>query len=159
MEWISINSGAPDMRRYHLVKDQGIQMVLKYNLLQQSIRISCGGRHQVFFMESASNWNNRMLFKNVYGIEVGKFTFSNRHHSGRIEIEQVSLQCKVMEKDRLTVSLYETNKQQPVMSCHLPEGIKEQTVQIDNLERACLFLGLCVYCSLFFNNPTAQYQF
>jgi hypothetical protein len=137
-------------------------MTLKYNLLQQSIRISCGGRHQVFFMESASNWNNRMLFKNVYGIEVGKFTFSNRHNSGHIEVEQVSLQCQVMEKDRSTVTLYEKSKKskpQRVMTCHLPEGIKEQSVQIDNLERACLFLGLCVYCSLFFNNPTAQYQF
>ena len=138
--------------------DDAIQMVLKYNLLQQSIRISCRGRHQVFFMESGSNWNNRMVFKNVYGVEVGKFTFSNRQQTGRIEVEQVSLQTKVIEKDRSSVTLFGKDRQ-PLIVCFLPEGIKEQPVQIDNLEKACLFLGLCVYCSLFFNNPTAQYQF
>lgn len=159
MEWINIVTGDPGLKKYHLVKDGVVQMVLKYHLLQQSVRISHKGKHEVFFMESTGNRNNRMVFKNVYGIEVGRFSYANRNHSGRIHLEQIELQYTVIDKARSSVVLYKQSKQQPLVVCHLPQDSRRQPVQIDNLERACLFTGLCWYCSLFFNNTTAQYQF
>jgi hypothetical protein len=145
MEWISINTVDPEMKKYHLFKDDDVQVVLKYNLLQQSIRMSGRGKQQVFFMESGSMWNNRMVFKNAYGIEVGRFLFNNRTHAGRIQIEGTALQIAMVENDSISVILYEHDKHNPLLECRLPEGRKEQTVPIDNLERACLFLGLCWY--------------
>jgi hypothetical protein len=145
MEWISINTVDPEMKKYHLLREDDVQVVLKYNFLQQSIRMSGRGKQQVFFMESGSAWNNRMVFKSVYGIEVGRFIFSNRGHSGRIQIEDTALQFSIVEGDVLSVILYEQDKHKPLLVCRLPEGGKEQPVPIDNLERACLFLGLCWY--------------
>ena len=159
MEWMSINTGDPDKRTYHLVEDGRTQLVLKYNMLQQSIRLSGHDRHQVYYMESVNRWNTRMLFRNVYGVEVGRCSYSNRQGHGRIAIEPVSLQFALVEKARSSVILYKHDRNKPFMVCDMPEVHKQQPVQLDNLERICMLLGLGWYCSLFFNNTTAQYQF
>jgi len=142
MEWISINTIDPEMKKYHLLQDDGVQVVLKYNLLQQSIRMSWNGKKQVFFIESGNAWNNRMLVRNAYGIEVGSFLFNNRSRNGRILMEGTVWKIALSGSE---ASLYAPGKQQPVLVCRLPEGNQQQPVQVDNLERASLLLGLCCY--------------
>src|SRR5262245_28176068 len=138
MEWIPINTGDSDKRTYHLVEDGVIQSVLKYNMLQQSIRLSSKDRHQVFHLESINRWNSRMLFKNVYGVEVGRCSYSNRQQHGRIAIEPVSLQFALVEKARLFVILYKQDRDRPFMVCDMPENNKKQPIELDNLESICL---------------------
>lgn len=144
MEWISINTGFADMRRYHLVMDDGLQLVLKYSPLQQSVRLSFRNNHQGFFLESANAWAHKITLKTVYGVEVGRFSYNPRNQTGRLQIEQLALQFTIIDKNKPSVVVYEQNKKQALCTCHLPVDLKHN-LQIDSLQLAYLCLGLGWY--------------
>lgn len=144
MEWISINTGFADMKRFHLILDDGLQLVLKYSPLQQSVRLSFRSNHQGFFLENAGAWASKIILKTVYGVEVGGFSYNGRNETGRLQIEQLALQFTIIDKNKPSVVLYEQNKKHALLTCRLPADLKHNS-QIDNLQLACLCLGLGWY--------------
>lgn len=48
---------------------------LQFNPVNESVRINCDGYQQVFFLDNGKAWNDRVVYKNAYGIEYGDVTF------------------------------------------------------------------------------------
>jgi hypothetical protein len=85
MKWTIVSNTSSDIKEYHLVQDERTLVVMKYSPEQQTVRITHEGDRLVFFMENGG-YSNRVIFKNVYGVDLGKYSYNNRSHNGRLEI-------------------------------------------------------------------------
>ena len=145
MKWILASSALTGIKEYHLVEDEQLIIVLKYSFDQQSIRIINEEERLVFFMENAGGFNNRIIFKNPYGVDIGKFSYNGRSHNGHVEINAVTLHFTIVEGNAPKVLIHRRNVQQPIAVCHLPFFSHQPAAQY---EQACFMLSLCWYAAL-----------
>jgi hypothetical protein len=145
MKWILASSALTGIKEYHLVEDDQLLLVLKYSFDLQSIRIINEEERLVFFMENSGGFTNRIIFKNPYGVDIGKFSFNSRTQSGHVEINAITLHYTIVEGNGPKVVIHKRNVQQPLAVCHLPFFSYKPAAQY---EQACFLLSLCWYAAV-----------
>lgn len=137
MKWVMVKHASPSVQKYHLLEGVSKKAVLKYNLLQQSVRLSDDNTQRVFFMERTGFWNNKTIFKNEYGLEIGKMSFEKGFHAGAIEVDGNKYHYVIQNGQQLVIFDETTH---PVLTCDLSaSGYKPDQ------DLSSLVLGLCWY--------------
>src|SRR5882762_5514541 len=146
MKWISVNNPLASIKKYHLMRENAVELVLKYNPLQRSGRISRGGEQRVFFIEQTGFWGNKIIFENEYGVEIGKlFVDKTQHNAGSIEMAQQKYQYSLPDNKHTAIEIYDNNIVPAHFSCDLQLDERRDARSSVGEEYACLLLGLCWY--------------
>lgn len=139
MQWIMVKHASPSVQKYHLCEGTDQKVVLKYNLLQQSVRVSNDNTQRVFFMERSGFWNNKTIFKNEYGVEIGKMAFEKGFHAGTIEVDGNKYHYVIQDNATQELVIY-NDLSHPILTCDLSAaGYKPEQ------DLSSLVLGLCWY--------------
>jgi hypothetical protein len=139
MKWVMVKHASPSVQKYHLVEGASQKAVLKYNLLQQSVRISNEDTQRVFFLERTGFWNNKTIFKNEYGLEIGKMSFEKGFHAGTIEVDGNKYHYVIQDNALQQLVIYD-DLSNPILTCDLnTAGYKPDQ------DLSSLLLGLCWY--------------
>jgi hypothetical protein len=139
MKWIMVKHASPSVQKYHLVEGSANKAVLKYNMLQQSVRVSNDTTQRVFFLERTGFWNNKTIFKNEYGLEIGKMSFEKGFHAGTIEVDSAKYHYVIQDAPAQTLVIYD-DLSTPILTCDLSgAGYKPDQ------DLSSLLLGLCWY--------------
>lgn len=139
MKWVMVKHASPSVQKYHLLEGVSKKAVLKYNLLQQSVRVSNDNTQRVFFLERTGFWNNKTIFKNEYGVEIGKMSFEKGFHAGTIEVDGNKYHYVIQDHPSQELVIYD-DLSQPVLTCDLSAaGYKPDQ------DLGSLLLGLCWY--------------
>lgn len=139
MKWVMVKHASPSVQKYHLFEGVAQKAVLKYNLLQQSVRVSNDDTQRVFFLERSGFWNNKTIFKNEYGLEIGKMSFEKGFHAGAIEVDSNKYHYVIEDNPTQQVVIYD-ELSNPVLTCDLSAaGYKPEQ------DLSSLLLGLCWY--------------
>jgi hypothetical protein len=136
MKWEPVKHASSLVNKYHLTEGADIKLVLKHNLDQESVRIGHDETQRLFFIEKTGFWNNKTLFKNEYGIEVGKLSLDRGYHAGTIEFEGHRFHYGIDHTMANRLIIYKHNISQPAISSDLPSANVDQ-------DFTCLVLGLC----------------
>jgi len=144
MKWTLISNVTADIKEYHLVKDESVLAVMKYSPEQQSVRISYKEERIVFFME-ANGYANRLVFKNVYGVDQGKFAHHNHNNTGRLEINQQVFDYNIVDNNQPKLIIHQNNKQEPLAVCQIPASSARHG---SLFEQAGIILGICWFANI-----------
>jgi hypothetical protein len=144
MKWTLISKASTGINEYHLVQDGQLLIVMKYNVEQQSIRIILEEEYLVFFLENAG-YANRIVFKNVYGVDQGKLTHHNRNNTGRLEIDNEIFNYNIVDSSQPKLIVHQHNKQEPLAVCQLPASFRPNA---SLHEQAGLVLSISRYATL-----------
>lgn len=139
MKWTLVSNTYSDIREYHLVKDDRTLVVMKYSPEQQTVRISHEDDRLVFFMEYGG-YANRIVFKNVYGVDQGKYSYNNRNQNGRLEINNDVYDYNIVEASQPKLIVHHHNKQEPMAVCQIPDAILQPA---SLYEHAGIVLSMC----------------
>jgi hypothetical protein len=135
MKWEPVKHASSLVSKYHLAEGADIQLVLKHNIDQESLRIGNDGKQRLFFIVKTGFWNNKLLFKNEYGLEAGRLSFDRGYHAGTVEMEGHKYHYGIDTASHQLV-IYKQYMTAPVIACDLPGGNIEQ-------DFTCLVWGLC----------------
>lgn len=139
MKWVMVKHASPSVQKYHLLEGVSKKVELKYNLLQQSVRVSNDDTQRVFFLERSGFWNNKTIFKNEYGLEIGKMSFEKGFHAGAIEVDGRKYHYVIEDSASQQLVIYD-ELSLPVLTCDLSAaGYKPDQ------DLSSLLLGLCWY--------------
>ena len=163
MKWITVNHPSTSIQRLQLTDGHSTKVVLKYNHLQQSARISSEEKQRLFFIEKTGGiWNHKFVFKNEYGVVVGWYTFEKSYnHSGNIEIGGKKYHYAIRHKPSSELVIYEHDISLPLVVCDLalPPTDQNNSSEITDQEfDACLLLGSCWYFFLSGEEPVFEYS-
>jgi hypothetical protein len=139
MKWTLASNSSSDIREYHLIKDELTLVIMKYRPEQQTVRITHEGDRLVFFMEN-SGYANRVVFKNVYGVDLGKYTYNNRNHNGRLEINNDIFDYNIVNGNQPRLIIHRHNKQEPMATCQIPDEVLQPA---SLYEHAGIVLSMC----------------
>ena len=139
MKWTLVSNKSSDIREYHLVKDERTLVVMKYSPEQQTVRISHEDDRQVFFMEDGG-YANRIVLKNAYGVDLGKYSYNSRNQNGRLEINNDVYDYNIVEANQPKLIVHQRHKQEPMAVCQIPDAILEPT---SLYEHAGIVLSMC----------------
>jgi len=150
MKWITVNYPSASLQKYQLVDNNATKVVLKYNPLQQSVRISSDEKQRLFFIEKTGGiWNNKFVFKNEYGVVIGRFTFDKSYnHAGHVEMDGQKYHYSIRNSPVPELLIYEHDVAFPLVHCDLITIAKEPLTHnraADEEYEACLLLGLGWY--------------
>ncbi|OQP44580.1 hypothetical protein A4H97_09435 [Niastella yeongjuensis] len=144
MKWTLISNASTGIKEYHLVNDEVVLAVMKYSPEQQSVRISYEEERLVFFMESNGN-ASRIIFKNVYGVDQGKFAHHNHNNTGRLEINKQIFDYHIVDNNQPKLIIHQHNKQEPLAVCQIPAS---PTRHDSYFEQAGMVLGSCWFANM-----------
>jgi hypothetical protein len=141
MKWTLIGNTASDIREYHLIQDGHTLVVMKYSPEQQTVRIAHEGERLVFFMENAG-YAHRVIFKNVYGVGLGKFSHNSRNNLGRLEIDKEIFDYNIVDGSLAKLIVHQHNRQEPLAICQIPDDTLRQA---SIYEQAGMVLSVCSF--------------
>ncbi len=150
-----IRTAAGSLHEFHLVDNQNIKEILRYNPLQQSTRVSYGSHKRVFFVEQTGFWHNHISLKNEYGLTVGTLFIEKGHDNYEcvLEIEGKKYQCMYHSQPEALLAIYGPNTLVPLIECNVKSIdwiVTESFIrqEASRREYASLLLGLCWYLHL-----------
>ena len=148
MKWVLVKHPYAAVQKFQLEERNSIKAVLKFNLAQQSTRISNNNSQQLFFLERSGLWNNRIFFKSGYGVELGKLTFEKGLHSGTVELEYKKFHFSIKDNPVTELAIYELGHTEPLVVCPVEsdgENLYDIVPEERDIEQeyASLLLGLC----------------
>jgi hypothetical protein len=153
-----ISTPGRSLHEFHLIDNHHIKEILRYNPLQQSVRISYGNYHRLFFIEQAGFRNSTIRLKNEYGLSTGNLFFEKGqdNHECMLEIEGKKYQCIYHSQPTAELAVYEQHSLRPLITCGV-QGVNcivsESFIrnQPARGEYASILLGLCWY--LYLSSP------
>ncbi|MFL5748659.1 MAG: hypothetical protein ACJ751_28565 [Niastella sp.] len=146
MKWVYVNQPSVYIRKYQLTEGDNTKLEIKYNLEQQSVRISSEENHRLFFIDKTGLWHNKTILKNEYGVEIGKLAIDKVHGTGFIEIEGKKYYYMLQNNSQLVV--FEHTVSMPLAVCDMtaaPSFASLLANKYSNEEYACFLLGICWY--------------
>lgn len=146
MKWVYVNQPSVYIRKYNLTEGDKTKLVIKYNLEQQSVRISSEENHRLFFIDKTGLWHNRTILKNEYGVEIGRLAIDKVHGTGIIEIEGKKYYYTLQNNSQLVV--FEHTVTMPLAVCDMTEAPSFASLlsnKYSNEEYACFLLGISWY--------------
>jgi hypothetical protein len=153
MKWILISNKNSLLLEYHLMENEKCEAIVKYNPVHRSARVSSGGKHTLYFIESAGSLSGKYIFKNQYGIEVGNMACDKwKATEGTVTIESKKYGYKIHNNPVAEIQIYENETHRHLVSCGLisnENGIAiSLSQQNNNAGNNYLLLGLCWYLFL-----------
>lgn len=152
MNWEVINNERSSLQEYRLVDHNDCKVVIKYNPLHQSARITCGNNHRLFFFESAGSLSGKTFFKNEYGMEVGNVVHDKFHpKEGSVIIDSKKYHYHLENNPMSELAIFEGDRQNAVANCSIPNINPNQNSVYSNagvIDNNCYLLGLCWYLFL-----------
>jgi hypothetical protein len=148
MKWVYVSQSTASIKKYQLVDNNETKLVLKYNLEQQSIRLSSEETHRLFFIGRTGLWHNKTILKNEYGVEVGRLSFDKNNHIGTLEIEGKKYHYTFQNSTQTQLVVFEQTVSLPLAVCDLsaaPSSTSLAADKYDQEESACFLMGLCWY--------------
>jgi hypothetical protein len=148
MKWVLANQSSTAIKKYQLIEGDTTKLELKYNLSQQSVRISSEESHRLFFIDKTGLWHNKTILKNEYGVEIGRLSFDKLHQTGIIEVEGKKFHFTIQQKPQPQLVLFEHTISLPLAVCDLsqaPSFTSLKASQYSSEESASFLLGLCWY--------------
>ncbi|THU39871.1 hypothetical protein FAM09_08210 [Niastella caeni] len=158
MKWVYVNQPSAYIKKYHLTEGNDTKLVMKYNLEQQSVRISSEENHRLFFINKTGLWHNKTILKNEYGVEIGRLLFDKAHGTGIIEMERKKYYYTFQNNTELVI--FEHTVSHPLAVCDLSSAPSFTSVAANKYsseESACFLLGICWY--LFPLTATEQLEY
>jgi hypothetical protein len=123
-------------------------MILKYNPVHRSARISCGGNHKLFFIESAGALTGKYIFRNEYDMEIGHMNYDKWFgKEGSVTIETKKYNYQISDSHTPALVINEGNSALSLINCELNDG-EPLAAQNSSVENNFLLLGLCWYLYL-----------
>ena len=139
MKWIRASRPTDILGVFHLMEGEETREVLRYNPLLQSVRISSGNEHRLFFIKPGGA-GKRFHFTNEYGFAVGKLALSDTDTGdGTIEVGEHGFHYRLFRDPAPELAIYTPLQLLPALTCQLLHW-KKETLQ----EYAGLLLGLCL---------------
>ena len=144
MKWKLVSTSLNGIKEYHLIKEDKLLIVLKYSQEQQSARITFEGDHSIFLLESSNGFpGNRIILKNAYGVDLGKFSFNRRNLFGYLQISDSLFHYSILEENQQPrLIIYKESKDHPIAVCDL------MNITTVPYEYACLVLSICWFASV-----------
>ena len=147
MKWVLSSSRKALLQEFHLVHNGECEVILKYNPIHHSARISYGDIHRLFFLESTGTSNGKIVFKNEYGMETGMLSFDRWHNNqGTIVIDKKKYHYEIQKNPQSELIIFENNAVFPMVKVENPDG------NISPIDHNCLLFGLCWYLFLNIKN-------
>lgn len=146
MKWVYVKQPSAYIRKYQLTEGDDAKLVIKYNLDQQSVRLSSEENHRLFFIDKTGLWHNKTILKNEYGVEIGRLGIDKIQGTGIIEMEGKKYYYTLQNNTQLVV--FEHSVSTPLAVCDMieaPSYSSLATTKYTNEEYACFLLGICWY--------------
>ena len=146
MKWVYVNQPSAYIRKYQLTEGDEAKLVIKYNLDQQSVRISSEENHRLFFIDKTGLWHNKTILKNEYGVEIGRLSIDKVHGTGIIEVEGKKYNYTLQNNVQLVI--FEQSVSMPLAVCDMTAAPSYSSLaanKYSNEEYACFLLGICWY--------------
>jgi hypothetical protein len=150
MNWQVINNERSLLQEYRLVDNDDCKVVIKYNPLHQSARITSGNHHRLFFLQSAGSLSGKTIFKNEYGMEIGNLVHDKFHpKDGTVVIDTQKYQYQLQNNPSPRLVIFENNLHHQLASCSIqPNSNNTFSSNTDTIDNNCYLLGLCWYLFL-----------
>ncbi len=153
MKWELVSNHRTTLQEYHLVDNNECKVVLKYNPLHQSARVSCGNHQRLFFIESAGSLTAKMIFKNEYGMEIGNLHHDKWHiNEGSVTIDSKTFHYRIQSTPSTALLIYNDESHQPFINCELQTNKGNAAINYiadySPIDNSWLLLGLCWYLFL-----------
>lgn len=147
MKWIVLNQTSPVVHLFNLVDHNTVKETLRYNIVQQSVRLTSNQRQRVYFIEHAGFRHSQYVFKNEYGFESGRiYTESTSGSNGFLDSGKGKSQYTFKQKPSPELVLYEEDGIKPRLICALQPAINNMEVgNTFGPEQASLLWGLYWY--------------
>ena len=161
MHWEVINNDRSSLQEYRLIDNNDSKVVIKYNPLHHSARITSGNHHRLFFFESAGSLSGKTIFKNEYGMEVGSLVHDKYHpQEGALIINAKKYQYDLQVSATTRLVIYENASHQPIATCDIQIGQHnfQQLPHSQAIDNNCCLLGLCWYLSLGVKDMEPEYS-
>ena len=143
MKWTLISNTSPGIKEYHLLQDEKVLIVLKCSLEQLSVRIHFEEEHLVYFMED-TGYAGRIVFKNAYGVDQGRFSHNSRNNTGRLQINDDIFDYNIVDNTQPKLIVHQHNQQQALAVCQIPAIPLRQTSWY---EQAGMILSICRFAT------------
>lgn len=155
MRWVKENNKTELLHEYRLLEEEKCRLVVKYNHSQHSARISCDGHYSLFFIEKHHSLHAKTIFKNEYGLEIGKIDQERWHsNKGVIEIQDSKYYYSYRNTPLAELVIYDEDGITELVTCGLnveqnnaPSAIMTKNTE-QQIENSCFLLGLCWYLFL-----------
>ncbi len=146
MKWIPINTRREGIHEYHLVEDEQLTMILKFNPQMHSVRISSAGNQRLFFLENAGALTGKYLLKNEYGMQIGQLS-SDKWNAGEgsINIDAKRYTYRINAGAETLLTIYDGNNSDSLLNCTLSFDSVDcfSEGKLLNADICSLLLGLC----------------
>lgn len=146
MKWIPINTRREGIHEYHLVEDDQLTMVLKFNPETHSVRINSAANQRVFFLENAGALTGKYLLKNEYGMPIGQLNSDKWNaDGGTIYIDANRYTYRINHNTETMISISDNEHRQRPLNCELAGNFVNQfsAGKLLNADACSLLLGLC----------------
>ena len=142
MKWQTIKNERSSLQEFQLFDKSDCSVILKYNPLHHSVRLTSGNNHSLYFFETAGSLSGKTIIRTQYGMEVG-FLLHDKFHpqEGNLVINKKKYQYKISSVTS-ELLIFENNLQNLLTTCSLPI-INNQTIECN-----CYLLGICWYLQL-----------
>ena len=152
MKWLLVSNSSSALQEYHLIENDVCKVILKYNPLHHSARISCGKHHKLVFVETSGSLKLKTVFKNEYGLEIGSLLQDKWHNKGIVAIDSKKYNYQLQKNPLAELIIFDDNPSKPLVSCGLKpdNGITEISLShnTNGIDNSFLLLGLCWYLFL-----------
>jgi hypothetical protein len=151
MKWIVNKPFIGSSHEFQLVENGIVKEIVRYNPIQQSVRVLSKDKRRVFFIEKGGLFNNYTLFKNEYGVEIGRLLIDKWHlRGGTLKMDGRKYHYLIQDREIPEMVIFEHSVHHPLLTCqiaHLNEwvGDGDSDKSKTQLEYACLLLGLVWY--------------
>lgn len=146
MKWIPINTRREGIHEYHLVEDDQLTMVLKFNPETHSVRINSAANQRVFFLENEGMLTGKYVLKNEYGMPIGHLNSDKWNaDGGTINIDANRYTYRINHSAETMISLYDNDHSRMPLNCELTGNFANQfsAGKLLNADTCSLLLGLC----------------
>jgi len=158
MKWVLVNSQKSLLQEYHLVEDDKCIVIIKYNPAQHSARVSCGGSHRLFFIESTGSLTGKYLFKNEYDMEIGHMLYDRSFgKEGSVTIESRKYEYQISTTPFPELVIYDKESGRTLANCELNDSSIPPSQQNSSVTNNFLLLGLCWYLFLPVSKEKLEY--
>jgi hypothetical protein len=147
MNWEIISNQHSSLQEYRLVDENECKLSLKYNPRHQSVRVTSGPNHRLFFLESTGSLNDKSILKNEYGLEIGNLISDKPlNKNGSVMMDSRKYYYHISDDNLL---FYKSNPHQPLITCNIKfaDPLKFAN-KLSSLDIRCTVLGLCWYVIL-----------
>ena len=148
MKWVSVNNGTLN-ENFELWEADKKLAVISFSNTTRIARIVSNLGKRLFFFEKRGMLTPKAVFKNEYGIKMGKLELENPDaQKGYLEIEDKKYRYVFNEYNNGELNVYNETMSETLITCNFPAsttGISGKTKSFLDTKLPSLLLVLCWY--------------